>query len=88
MPNVEPELMEELKRPFALGTWSFIRHSSLEIRHSPQMGHPQSAVGRGKWWTWSWAAILLLAGYLLFAHGCHPDEDTELFARVVASRER
>lgn len=23
---------------------------------------------------------LLLAGYLLFAHGCHGDEDNELFA--------
>jgi hypothetical protein len=26
------------------------------------------------------AAALLLAGYLLFAHGCHGDEDNELFA--------
>src|SRR5437879_3569158 len=24
---------------------------------------------------------LLLAGYLLFAHGCHADEDTELLVR-------
>jgi hypothetical protein len=28
---------------------------------------------------WRWAAFLLLAGYLLFAHGCHGDEDNELF---------
>ena len=27
---------------------------------------------------------LLLAGFLLFAHGCHGDEDNELFARVRA----
>ncbi len=28
-----------------------------------------------------WALFLLLAGYLLFAHGCHADQDTELFTR-------
>ncbi|HZT81974.1 MAG TPA: hypothetical protein VFA26_17240 [Gemmataceae bacterium] len=27
-----------------------------------------------------WAFLLLLAGYLLFCHGCHGDEDNELFA--------
>ena len=28
-----------------------------------------------------WGAFILLAGYLLFAHGCHPgDHDNELFA--------
>jgi hypothetical protein len=26
-----------------------------------------------------YGAALLLAGYLLFAHGCHGDEDNELF---------
>jgi hypothetical protein len=31
-----------------------------------------------------WMAFILLAGYLLFAHGCHGDEDHELLARVVA----
>jgi hypothetical protein len=25
-------------------------------------------------------ALALLAGYLLFCHGCHGDEDNELFA--------
>jgi hypothetical protein len=28
---------------------------------------------------WLWAILLLLSGLLLFAHGCHGDEDTELF---------
>jgi len=28
--------------------------------------------------------LLLLAGFLLFAHGCHGDKDNELFARVSA----
>jgi hypothetical protein len=29
------------------------------------------------------AAGLLLAGFLLFCHGCHGDEDNELFAVTV-----
>jgi hypothetical protein len=29
-----------------------------------------------------WVALALLAGYLLFCHGCHGDEDNELFARL------
>ena len=28
----------------------------------------------------SWLAVLALGGYLLFAHGCHGDEDNELLA--------
>jgi hypothetical protein len=28
------------------------------------------------------AAFILLAGYLLFAHGCHGDQDNELFGVV------
>jgi hypothetical protein len=34
------------------------------------------------------AALVILAGYLLFAHGCHGDEDNELFSivRWVAQR--
>ena len=27
-----------------------------------------------------WAGLILLAGYLLFSHGCHGEEDNELFA--------
>jgi hypothetical protein len=30
------------------------------------------------------AAMALLAGYLLFAHGCHGDEDTELLDALPA----
>jgi hypothetical protein len=30
------------------------------------------------------AVLLLLCGYLLFAHGCHGDEDNELFAPTAA----
>jgi hypothetical protein len=57
-------------------------------------------VGRGLWglrspgrpaprqrraWLYT-AAALLLAGYLLFAHGCHrDDEDNELFASFAAA---
>jgi hypothetical protein len=38
-----------------------------------------------------WLALALLAGYLLFCHGCHGDEDNELFIGVrhaVAMRDR
>jgi len=28
---------------------------------------------------WTLVVFLLLSGFLLFAHGCHGDEDTELF---------
>jgi hypothetical protein len=30
---------------------------------------------------WLWLPMLLLLGYLLFAHGCHGDEDNELFIK-------
>ncbi len=39
---------------------------------------------RRRWWRW--AAALVLGGYLLFAHGCHGDEDSELFAVRRATR--
>ncbi len=29
-----------------------------------------------------WPVVLLLAGYALFCHGCHGDEDNELFVRA------
>jgi hypothetical protein len=31
-----------------------------------------------------WVALALVAGYLLFCHGCHGDEDNELFASIRA----
>jgi hypothetical protein len=34
-----------------------------------------------------WLALALLAGYLLFCHGCHGDEDNELFVRGGVSSE-
>jgi hypothetical protein len=38
---------------------------------------------RAKWW-WLWAAAaLVVGGFLLFAHGCHGDEDTELLVTAV-----
>jgi len=36
---------------------------------------------------WPSAIFLLLVGFLLFAHGCHGDEDTELFTQIVVSGE-
>ena len=37
---------------------------------------------RRRWWRYGLA--LALGGYLLFAHGCHGDEDNELWARLRA----
>jgi hypothetical protein len=31
-----------------------------------------------------WTGLILLAGYLLFSHGCHGAEDNELFAALRA----
>jgi hypothetical protein len=39
---------------------------------------------RGRGW-WRYVAALLLGGYLLFAHGCHGDEDNELFTQALRS---
>jgi hypothetical protein len=47
---------------------------------------PHSPVPPG-WGRWLLlAAGAGLAGYLLFCHGCHGDEDNELFARGAVSR--
>jgi hypothetical protein len=36
-----------------------------------------------RWRPWVFAAaLLMLVGYLLFAHGCHADEDTELLVKT------
>ena len=40
-------------------------------------------------WRWLiWPLFLILAGYLLFCHGCHGDEDTELLGRAHARAHR
>jgi len=45
----------------------------------PQTAEPLEARKKNKY-----LALILLAGYLLFCHGCHGDEDNELFARLLA----
>jgi hypothetical protein len=37
----------------------------------------EEAPSRRRWWVL--AALALVGGYLLFCHGCHGDEDNELF---------
>jgi hypothetical protein len=39
----------------------------------------QEQIASWRRWRW-WAIVLILGGYLLFCHGCHGDEDTELRA--------
>jgi hypothetical protein len=34
-------------------------------------------------WLLRVAVLIMLSGFLLLAHGCHGDEDNELFARII-----
>jgi hypothetical protein len=69
-----------------MSTSTQTRAGSVLSRMTP--GHPgdefsPSPTPRG-WGRWLLlAAGLGLAGYLLFCHGCHGDEDNELFAVAV-----
>jgi hypothetical protein len=56
---------------------SLNREAHRSVLEAPAQGSPRPAFG---WF--AWPAIALLAGYLLFCHGCHGDEDTELFANA------
>jgi hypothetical protein len=60
------------------------------FRRSDVSAPPQQARRFAKNPVLRWALFLLLAGYLLFSHGCHGDEDNELFAalRVVCRSAR
>jgi hypothetical protein len=49
----------------------------------PAVPGRRPAPPRRRGWIYVMAA-LLLGGYLLFAHGCHGDEDNELFAAARA----
>jgi hypothetical protein len=58
---------------------ALLEHQSRpRFRPLPPPDAPEPA--RRGWWRYGVA--LALAGYLLFAHGCHGDEDNELFARL------
>ncbi len=50
------------------------RRNPLPIRRPPEPSPSHRP--------WLTLAAVALAGYLLFVHGCHGDEDNELFARV------
>jgi MYXO-CTERM domain-containing protein len=49
-----------------------------ELLESPPEAPPKRVA------PWGLVVLALLAGYLLFAHGCHGDEDNELFASAAA----
>ncbi len=64
-------------------TPSLLWHGLLTV---PQQGGSQCAKPQAaERWVLRPLAWLLLAGWLLFAHGCHGDEDNELFARLSAA---
>jgi hypothetical protein len=56
----------------------------LSLKERPRTNRPEEGQGGGKG-RWQWIVFLLLAGFLLFAHGCHGDEDNELFAWIRAA---
>jgi hypothetical protein len=57
------------------------------VRTIRDRDYPAGAHVQAMSWIWI-TAFLLLCGFLLFAHGCHGDEDTELFSSAITSRER
>jgi len=59
------------------------------LRFAPAQRCPKSdppfPKHQGKWRRLFLGGFLLLAGYALFCHGCHGDEDNELFASRLAA---
>jgi hypothetical protein len=53
-------------------------------RTRPESGKCQSLPHRDSSARLKRIAVILAAGYLLFAHGCHGNEDNELFAPSTA----
>ena len=52
-----------------------------EPQCSVREGDQQGPRPPGFWWL-AWPALALLTGYVLFCHGCHGDEDTELIVNA------
>jgi hypothetical protein len=57
----------------------------IAMPRPPQSSEQANAVDIWPITLGKWATFLVLSGWLLFAHGCHGDEDNELFARLVAA---
>lgn len=55
-----------------------------KVDAKPQAARPQAAEPPAARKKSKYLALVFLAGYLLFCHGCHGDEDNELFARLLA----
>jgi hypothetical protein len=59
-----------------------IRHATPRAWFIPAKSRPAEEAGFVPWRRRRWLALALLAGYLLFCHGCHGDEDNELFLQM------
>jgi len=59
-----------------------IRHATPRAWFIPAKSRPVLETGLAPRRRRRWLALALLPGYLLFCHGCHGDEDNELFAAV------
>jgi hypothetical protein len=53
----------------------------LLAEESRAWGDESAAESQTRSGPWLGVILLLLAGLLVFAHGCHGDEDNELFAQ-------
>jgi len=64
-----------------------VRCPTRRVRQTAQTEPPVAAEPEALPWRrpWFFLAVLLLAGYLLICHGCHGDEDNELFAVIRAA---
>jgi hypothetical protein len=65
-------------QPVTCGSWRRSRDEGVLVNHSPFTTHPSPLTTHR-----SLPLSLLLAAYLLFAHGCHADEpDLEPWAKA------
>jgi len=56
--------------------------ADFEISPRDEWGQSQAPRRRRNFWL-GWPVVLALAaGYLLFSHGCHADDDTELLVQA------
>jgi hypothetical protein len=50
----------------------------VAVATQDEVAEREHGAGGGGWW--GWAVVAVAAGLLLFCHGCHDDEDHELFS--------
>src|SRR5205085_7537137 len=81
-----PGLLRRVPEEMTAETQTPISSGGREIRvRGQQLLAPDPCSPTALSWL-SWFAVVILGGYLLFAHGCHGDEDNELLAAAAQGR--